>query len=84
MAAKKNLKKSLEDELKKMLEATGEPSEGRMKLIALGIKMCALNAKLEENDFGEFFRDDEPGSTSGVQKGKEPAARSRANGGADA
>jgi hypothetical protein len=85
MAGKKNLKKSLEDELKKMLEATGEPSEGRMKLIALGIKMCALNAKLEESEYGEFFRpDDEPGSTGGVQKGKEPAARSRANGGADA
>ena len=86
MAGKKNLKKSLEDELRKLLEATGEPSEGRMKLIALGIKMCALNAKLEENDFGEFFRDDESGSTGGVseRKGKEPAARSRANGGADA
>jgi hypothetical protein len=84
MAAKKNLKRSLEDELKKMLDATGEPSEGRMKLIALGIKMCALNAKLEENDFGEFFRDDESGSTSSVPKGEKPAARSRANGGADA
>ena len=85
MAGKKNLKKSLEDELKKMLEATGEPSEGRMKLIALGIKMCALNAKLEENDFGEYFRIDEPGSTPGdAPERKKPAARSRANGGTDA
>jgi hypothetical protein len=86
MAGKKNLKKSLEDELKKMLEAIGEPSEGRMKLIALGIKMCALNAKLEESEYGEFFRpDDEPGSTAGDASARtKPAARSRANGGADA
>ena len=66
-----------------MLAKTNEePSEGRMKLIALGIKMCALNAKLEENEYGEYFRpDDEP---SGVQKrsnGAKPAGGGRKDAG---
>ena len=50
-----------------------EPSEGRMKALALGIKMCALNAKLEESDYGDFFNDAEPGSTGSVPS--KPARR---------
>lgn len=88
MAAKKDLKASVEEEIKKMLVSTEEPSEGRMKLLALGIKMCALNAKLEESEFGDYFRpDDESGSAGGLSKrenGPKSTARSRANGGADA
>ena len=78
MAGKKNLKKSLEDELKKMLEATGEPSEGRMKLIALGIKMCALNAKIEESEYGDFFRN-EDGEAEGVSEkmGREKSRKAK-------
>lgn len=83
MAAKKDLKATLEKQISDMLAAEGEPSEGRMKLIALGIKMCALNAKLEENEYGDFFN---AGDTGGVppEPGQKPAARRRANGGTDA
>lgn len=80
----KDLKKTVEGEIAKMLGSTEEPSEGRMKLLALGIKMCALNAKLEESQYGEFF--DESGNASGVPAtaGEKSAARKRANGTTDA
>lgn len=55
MAKKKDLKKTIEDGIVAILESSEEPSEGRMKALALGIKMCALNAKLEESEYGDFF-----------------------------
>jgi hypothetical protein len=82
MAKKKNLKAMVDEQITDMLEADAEPSEGRMKLLAIAIKKLALDAKLEESEYGEFFA--EPGDTSGVPKREKPAARSRANGGADA
>jgi len=80
MSKKKDLKKTVEEGISKILESTEEPSEGRMKALALGIKMCALNAKLEESDYGDFFSTDESG---GIQKqpGAKPDAGRRANGG---
>ena len=48
MARKKDLKVTVERQISDMLESKDEPSEGRMKLLALGIKMLAVNAKLEE------------------------------------
>ena len=85
---KKDLKATVEEGIKAILESKDEPSEGRMKALALGIKMCALNAKLEESDYGDFFseKDDERelGITSGIQKGPKPERGRRANGSGDA
>lgn len=81
-AKKKDLKTSIEEQIKDMLANTAEPSEGRMKLLALGIKMCALNAKLEENEYGDFFND-EPAASLSDQPGKKPSGGKRTNGGAE-
>lgn len=69
----KDLKTSIEAEIQKMLKAKESPDEGRMKLLALGIKMCALNAKLEESEYGGFFdpsADAELGHPDGAPKRK--------------
>ncbi len=83
MTKKKDLKTQVETQLSDMLESKDEPSEGRMKLIKLGITMLAVNAKIEESDFGTFFKDIPDGDTSGLseQPGKKPATGRRANGG---
>jgi hypothetical protein len=80
MSKKKDLKTQVEQQLSDMLESGEEPSEGRMKLLKLGMTMLAINAKLEENDFGGFFRDDEPGGVSQQPEGKKPSSRRRTNG----
>ena len=55
---KKELKETIKDELGKMLAKNEEPSEGRMKLLTLGIKYLAVEAKLDENQYGGFFDGD--------------------------
>jgi len=40
-----------------MLEDRGEPNEQRMKLLKLGIGYLAVQAKLEENEYGDFFNE---------------------------
>jgi hypothetical protein len=74
------LQKTVQDELTKMLEAKTEPSEGRMKLVKLTIAYLAVQAKIEENEYGTFFAD-EPGEAGGIQagEGEEPPARVRAS-----
>lgn len=79
MSKVKDLKKSVEDEIQSMLKSQSEPSEGRMKLLALGIKMCALNAKLEESEYGSFFGEPDLGDTGSIQKGPKPANGKRAD-----
>jgi hypothetical protein len=64
-----------------MLAATEEPSEGRMKLLKLSIGYLAVEAKLEENEYGDFFRDGEPGSVP--PETAKPATRRRKSNGAD-
>ena len=83
MPKKKDLKRTVEDGIVALLDSQEEPSDGRIKALMLGIKMCMLNAKLEESDYGEFFNPDDPGDAGSVQKlkGKESAARRRENGG---
>lgn len=76
MARAKELKDTVKSELARMLADTAnEPSEGRMKLLKLGIAYLAVEAKLEESEFGDFFRDGDAGS---VPPEAQPAARKRA------
>jgi hypothetical protein len=76
VAKKKDLKSIVEDGIKSVLESQGEPSDGRIKALALGIKMCALNAKLEESDYGDFFNPADDGSAGSVPaQGKRAANR---------
>ena len=84
--AKKDLKAIVEKGIMEVLESKEEPSDGRIKALTLGIKMCALNAKLEESEYGDYFRpDDDTDGLSQRKDGTQPAARVRkANGGADA
>lgn len=83
MARRKDLKTSIETEIVEMVQAKDkEPSDGRLKLLALGIKLLAVNAKLEENDFGDFFRDADTGDTK--SPGEKPAGGRRTNGSAGA
>jgi hypothetical protein len=74
-----DLKTIVEQGIKDVLKSTEEPSDGRIKALTLGIKMCALNAKLEETEYGDFFKPGDTGSLS-EQPGPKPAARKRANG----
>lgn len=81
MAKRKPLKSMVDEQLADMLESTDEPSEGRMKLIGIAIKKLALDAKLEESEYGDFFSSaDEPGSPTGHEKGTKPVSGKRANG----
>lgn len=57
--AEKSLKETVEEGIMAVLKATEEPSDGRIKALALGIKMCALNAKMEESEYGDYFKDDD-------------------------
>ena len=85
MSRKKELKTTIKDELQRMLEATtDEPSEGRMKLLTLGIKYLAVEAKLEESEYGGFFGESEPGSTGSVQKRERAKPGTRRDEGDDA
>lgn len=59
-AEKKDLKSTIEAEIASMLSTKDEPSEGRMKLLKLGIGFLAVQAKLEENEYGGFFTGDDP------------------------
>ena len=61
----KDLKQTIETEIAQMLEGKDEPSEGRMKLLKLGIGFLAVQAKLEESEYGGFFDADKP---AGVPK----------------
>lgn len=80
MAKKKDLKASVEEGIQAILDdKEKEPSDGRLKALALGIKMCALNAKLEESEYGDFFGAD-PGDPGSVQEGQKHRSRKRANG----
>lgn len=85
-----NLKKKVETELGKMLQAKDEPSEYRMKLLKLAIGFLAVQAKLEENEYGDFFKDGDNGTTGdtavhGPAKGQKPSTRRKpGNGAADA
>jgi hypothetical protein len=81
-AKKKDLKETVEQGIRDVLEAKDEPSDGRLKALALGIKMCALNAKLEESEYGDFFNPaEQTGPTGSVPPEGKRAARKRANGG---
>lgn len=71
MTKKKDLKSRVDSELEKMLDAVEEPSEGRMKLLNIAIKKLALDAKLEESTYGDFFNDD-PSGTQKQQAGQKP------------
>ena len=88
MSRKKELKTTIKDELQRMLEATtDEPSEGRMKLLTLGIKYLAVEAKLEESEYGSFYEeldDGKSGSTGGVQKRERAKSGTRRDEGDDA
>ena len=76
MSRKKELKTSIKDELQKMLESNIEPSEGRMKLLTLGIKYLAVEAKLEESEYGGFFGDTDTGEPiNNAPKRKKPGTR---------
>lgn len=54
-----DIKKVTEKQLAELLRDKAEPSEGRMKLLKLAIAFMAVNAKLEEAEFGEFFKKDD-------------------------
>ena len=85
---KEDLKATIESQLTALFEDNAEPSEGRMKLLKLGIAYLAVNAKLEESSYGEFFGQDELGDTGSVQgqpSGAEPdrgRRKKRSNGAA--
>lgn len=79
-AKKKDLKETVEEGIRAVLEATVEPSDGRLKALALGIKMCALNAKLEESEYGDFFNPAADADPGNQEKGQR-RTRKRANGG---
>lgn len=79
MAKKKDLKATVEEQLAELLADEAEPSEGRMKLLKLGIAYLAVNAKLEESSYGEFFNpNDELGDAGGLPQqpgGEKPHTR---------
>ncbi len=78
---KKDLQAMVEKGITDLIDSKEEPSDGRIKALALGVKMVAIKAKLEESDYGDYFR--EPGSSAGDAKGKKPSGSGRANGADD-
>lgn len=53
------LKSAVERELKAMLKSSAPPDDARMKLLKLAIQFIAVQAKLEESEYGSFFRIEE-------------------------
>lgn len=81
------LKATVEKRLADMLKAKEPPADAEMKMMHLAVKYLAVQAKLEESEYGDFFNDDgaEAGDPSGIQD--EPRAepsrgRRKANGAA--
>jgi hypothetical protein len=79
---KKDLKSIVEMVIISVLESTEEPSDGRIKALTLGIKMCALNAKLEESEYGDYFNADDgsTGRAGDLPQGEKPARGGRKDG----
>jgi len=57
MSRKKDLKAAVKAELESLLSEKDEPAEWRMKVIDRAIKFLAVEAKLEESEYGGFFGD---------------------------
>ena len=74
--AKKGLKETIETEIRDMLANKAEPNEQRMKLLKLGIGFLAVQAKLEESEYGGFFEgtDTDLDADGSAQKGKKSAS----------
>ena len=77
MSKPKQLKESIKEQLAHLLspEAT-EPPSWQMQALKLGITFLAVEAKLEESEYGGFFDPDTP-SLPAEPKGEEPPARKR-------
>ena len=75
MSRKKDLKGAIEDELRTMLGKTEEPNEQRMKLLKLGIGYLAVQAKLEESEYGGYFNEGTGDEGSDPTPRKEPRTR---------
>lgn len=71
----KDLRDTIKSELAKLLAGKEEPPFWRLQAIKLSIGFLAVNAKLEEADYGEFFKSTgEPGSVP-EREGKKPSTR---------
>lgn len=77
MSKPKQLKESIKEQLAHLLspEAT-EPPSWQMQALKLGITFLAVEAKLEESEYGGFFDPDTP-SVQAEPEREEPAARKR-------
>ena len=86
-ASTNKLKETIEKKLAAMLKADEPPTDAEMKLMTLGIKYLAVQAKLEESEYGDFFNDGPDGDPGGIQAepdGAEPPRRRRKANGAGA
>lgn len=81
MAKKKDLplKETVEAKLAAYLAGDTPPDDQSMKLLGLAVKYLAVQAKLEEGEYGNFFDGDGDGDQE-QQDGTPPRARKRANG----
>jgi len=78
-----NIKEAIERELVSMLDSKGEPNDARMRLLKLGIGYLAVNAKMEEDEYGGFFNSD-PDVPAGKEEARpQPRARGRKKRGTD-
>jgi len=86
---KKDLKAAVKAELENLLGEKEEPAEWRMKVIDRAIKFLAVEAKLDENEYGGFYKegddDGKHGDTDfGTETSERKKPRTRRNEGGDA
>lgn len=78
------LKATVEKRLADMLKAKEPPADAEMKMMHLAVKYLAVQAKLEESEYGDFFDDRaEAGDPSGIPDEPRPEykrGRPKANG----
>ncbi len=73
----KELKDSIKEQLRALLEpASPEPPSWKLSALKLAIGFIAVEAKLEESEYGGFFDADTP-SVPAEPEREEPAARKR-------
>ena len=76
MKKPKDLKDTIKAQLAEIIDGESEPPPWKLQALKVGVSFLAAEAKLEENEYGEFFGGD-AGGVQAEPAREEPATRRR-------